>query len=85
MYTSHKKIWYVRSIKFERLGDHLGEIVTVSVQKTLLDATSFYDVMTPFYSKGLFSVAKTLAASFNSLVFEGTFIIFALYFSLIFP
>ena len=46
--------------KSERLGGHLGEIVTVYVHKTLLDATSLYDVV-------LFErpVAKMLADSFS--------------------
>ena len=31
--------------KIERLGGYLGEIVIISVHKTLLDATSLYDMM----------------------------------------
>ena len=38
---------------FERLGGHLGEIVTVSIHKTLPDATSLYDVTASFHSRGL--------------------------------
>ena len=39
---------------FERLSGHLGEIVvTVSVHKTLPDATSLHDVIASFHSRGL--------------------------------
>ena len=38
---------------FERLGGHIGEIVTVSVHKTQPDATSLYDVIASFHSRGL--------------------------------
>ena len=39
--------------KSERLGDHLGEIVIVSLHKNPPDATSFHGVMTSLDSRGL--------------------------------
>ena len=53
--------------KFGRLGDHLGErVMTVTVHKTLLNVTSFYDVVMSFVREACYQDV----GCFSSLVFS---------------